>query len=126
MVGAFLESEKKMVTMKKSHDKEVKQVFDHYVTVMKKNKLTKLNPARRKMIKNAIKFHGLDVVLLAITNMSKDTWPDRAKYSDIRYAIGTVRGIDNCEKWACMEPENPTENKVDFDSNIAHFLRGDK
>jgi hypothetical protein len=35
----------------------------------------------------------------AITNFSKDDWPDRPKYMDLVYAIGVRNKIDNLDRW---------------------------
>lgn len=35
----------------------------------------------------------------AITNFSKDDWPDRNKYMDLVYAIGVRNKIDNLDRW---------------------------
>jgi len=41
----------------------------------------------------------------AIINFSQDEWEDRKKYYDLRYCIGTLKGIDNLEKWFNVNTE---------------------
>lgn len=58
-----------------------------------------LTPEREKLILKRLKDHSLEELKAAADNFSKDEWPDRYKYRDIQYCIGTIGGKDNLDKW---------------------------
>jgi len=89
----------------KETDNNVIQVFAHYKTTFNKNASYKLNTKRTKLIKDSIKLHGIDDTVKAITKMATDDWEGRSNYNDLSYAIGTVKGIDNVEKWLSYESQ---------------------
>lgn len=72
----------------------------------KTGKTLSLTDARKKIINDALKFNSINKLKQAVDNFSKDEWPDRRKYMDIIYCIGTIRGINNLDKWATEQPKN--------------------
>lgn len=72
----------------------------------KTGKNLSLTDARKKIINDALKFNSINKLKQAVDNFSKDEWPDRRKYMDIIYCIGTIRGINNLDKWATEQPKN--------------------
>ena len=82
----------------KVNNKYIQQVLDHFNSTCHKN--LSLTKERERVIQKCLDSGRTeDQIKTAITNFSKDDWADRHKYCDLVYAIGTVRGIDNFDKW---------------------------
>lgn len=66
---------------------------------LKTGKRLTMSGVRRRVITTALMGRPLEELKLAVDNFSKDDWSDRHKYMDIIYCIGTLKGVDNAEKW---------------------------
>lgn len=89
---------------------QIKEVFDFFCHIMQKKIL--LSPERAKIIEHRIREgRTIEDLKKAITNFSKDEWPDRHKYCDIIYAIGTRNKINNLDKWLNNELNIPNKDK---------------
>lgn len=77
---------------------QIKEVFAFFCITL--NKKILLSRERERIIKNRLQ-EGRTVKELehAITNFSKDDWPDRHKYCDIVYCLGVRNKVDNLDKW---------------------------
>jgi len=84
---------------------DVERVFDHYHAKFKKNAAYKLTPKRVDLIKKAMdRGHDVETLRGSITAMSSDTWIDRPKFNDLRYAIAEINGEDKVATWASYVP----------------------
>lgn len=87
---------------------QIQQVFDFFCFTLRKKIL--LSSDRKRIIEHRLR-EGRTVEELkrAIANFSKDEWPDRHKFCDIVYAIGTRNKVDNLDKWLTgKEGSKPT------------------
>lgn len=81
-----------------TYAEQVQLVFNHFCT--KLNKKILLTPERKKIIEQRLKEkRTVQEINIAIDNFSKDEWPDRHKYCDIVYAIGTRNKVNNLDRW---------------------------
>ena len=99
------------IAVKESKGKESKDTQPQVLEFLeyfnqKTGKNLSLTDARKKIINDALKFNSINKLKQAVDNFSKDEWPDRRKYMDIIYCIGTIRGINNLDKWATEQPKN--------------------
>lgn len=113
---------KRWVASTKEKKSDIDKVFEHYKALFREGRVCKLNEPRRKVIRNALKRHDIIYLFAAITNMKKDDWKGRAKYDDISYAISIIKGIDNVERWAYMQPESTPESR--FEESFNNATRG--
>jgi hypothetical protein len=74
------------------------EVISHFNTTCQKSLV--LTQERRDLIlKRLAAGRTLDEMKTAITNFSKDDWPDRHKFMDLVYVIGVRNKIDNLDRW---------------------------
>lgn len=83
--------------------REGREVFDAWVTATERDpQRTKFIPERKRIIEKALKSHGLEVCLRAVTRIGKDAWArganDRSqRFDDIKHALGNAERI---ERWS--------------------------
>lgn len=83
----------------------VRTVFEYFC--LKLNKKILLSSERSSIISNRFKEgRTLEEMKIAIDNFSKDDWPDRHKYCDILYCLGTRNKINNMDKWLSHSQAN--------------------
>jgi hypothetical protein len=99
----------KVKEIKEKNDADVLEFFNYFL--LKTKKTYKLNGARRAVIESRLKDHTLDELKKAVDNFVNDDWPDRHKYIDIVYCIGTRNKVDNLEKWLNYQPKQ-SERRV--------------
>jgi hypothetical protein len=85
------------------HTQDVTSFFEYFC--LKTKKRFTLNQVRRDIITLRLKDHSLDQLKLAVDNFIQDDWPDRHKFIDIVYCIGTRGKVDNLEKWLNWQPK---------------------
>lgn len=85
---------------------------------LKTGKKYSLTSERQRLINRRLKNHTIDHLKRAVDNFTRDDWPDRYKYMDIVYCIGTIRGIDNLEKWLNYESK-PAKKKDPITVSVA-------
>lgn len=70
----------------------------------------RLTASAKQLIKKPLSDgYSLEDLKKAADNFAADDWPDRGKYQNLVYCIGTVRGINNLEKW--LNTENKPKPK---------------
>lgn len=92
--------------VKKSKEKKentftekVSECFEYFKKSTGRPKIN-LDNARVKIIQSCLdKGRSVEEIKSAIDNFSKDEWPDRHKYCDLIYCIGTMNGKDNFDRW---------------------------
>ena len=77
---------------------EVKEIMNFFNKTLFKKLITN-KPREKIIIKNLNLNRTVEQMKQAITNFSKDPWPDRKKYCDIVYCLGVRNGVDNFDKW---------------------------
>lgn len=89
---------------------DVRRVFDQWVIATKRSAAkTKITADRQRRIKVALKSHGVDDCLAAVTNIGQDPWAmghnDRGRpFNDIEHALGDAARI---ERWRDWKPPVP-------------------
>lgn len=92
-----------------TYTEQVQIVFNHFCNKLKKN--ISLTPERQRIIEIRLKEkRTVEEMSMAIDNFSKDEWPDRHKYCDIVYVIGTRNKVNNLDRWL----NNKTTKKWDI------------
>ena len=90
---------------KEGKEYPTQEFFDYFL--LKTKKSYRLSPERKKIIETRLNDHSLEELKRAVDNFVLDDWPDRHKYIDIVYCIGTRNKIDNLEKWLNATPPKP-------------------
>jgi uncharacterized phage protein (TIGR02220 family) len=92
---------------------KVDEIFGYFISKVQRN--LKLNTERKQIIIKRIKEgRTVEEMKTAIDNFCLDDWPDRYKFTDLVYAIGKRKGIDNLDKWLNFKPkESKAENPLD-------------
>lgn len=104
---------------KRKEPSEVNLVFGTWVDSTGKDKArTKLTSDRRRTIKQALRSHGLEDCLAAVTNIGKDKWAggdnDRGtRYDDIKHALGNAERIERWRDW------KPVRSEVEKRTNLS-------
>ena len=81
-----------------TYPEPVRLVFDFFCSVTNKN--FQLSPDRAKIIQQRLKEgRTIEEMKTAIENFSKDPWEDRHRFIDIVYVLGTIKKINNLDKW---------------------------
>lgn len=92
-----------------TYTEQVQEVFAYFC--LKLNKKIILTSERAKIIQQRFKEErSIEELKMAIDNFSKDDWPDRHKYCDVVYAIGTRNKVNNLDRWL----NNKIEKKWDI------------
>ncbi len=95
---------------------DVRRVFDRWVQATRRNpSKTKFTADRQRRIKVALKSHGLDDCLAAVTNIGQDPWAaghnKRSRpFNDIDHALGDAGRIERWRDWMPPVPSAPSGN----------------
>lgn len=95
---------------KTKKDMSVQPIFDYFRTTLQKPRFILTKERRQLIIKRLKEGYTQEQMFEAIDNFSKDDWDQRHKYCDLVYAIGTIRGINNLEKWLHSDSINTQED----------------
>ncbi len=86
-------------------DLPIETVFTEWVPATKRDpSRTKLGPERRRIIRKALKSHGVEDCLAAVRNIGRDKWAagdnDRGiPFNDIKHALGSTEKIERWRDW---------------------------
>lgn len=95
---------------------DVRRVFDQWVIATKRSAAkTKITPDRQRRIKVALKSHGVEDCLAAVTNIGQDSWAmghnDRGRpFNDIDHALGDAERIERWRDWKPPVPATANGN----------------
>jgi hypothetical protein len=105
------ESDGDEIKAKRKASNEQQQVFDAWVQATKRSPgRTQFTPERRRVIANALKSHGLDDCLAAVTNIGADPWAMGANerntpFNDVEHALKGAKRIEKYRDFRGGVPE---------------------
>jgi hypothetical protein len=114
MGGERIQKRQQSAKARKVAESEIQQVFQHWLTVIKKgNTRAVLDDKRRLAIGWAVHDYGVDTCLKAIDGITKSPWhmgrnPSNKQYNDIGLIF---RDADNVEKFSELGSEQSARER---------------
>jgi len=89
--------------------------FLEYFNIKTNKKLT-LTDDRKDLIEKVIKQgRTIEELKKAVDNFILDDWPERHKFMDLVYCIGTIKKVNNLDKWLDYKPRGGKDGKHEDD-----------